>query len=250
MYTSAIISNNFIEIKQQTTPPFVPNSCGGGRKKSLYYTSEQNERNVKSSINRARQQIRRLLECNFSEGYTFLTLTFNEDSNHNIRDYDQCYKSFCDFKKRLAYFLSKQGNCSFKYIGVAEFQEKRAGAIHYHLICNLYYLSKQDLSKLWGNGWVDIKHIKSSPADNEKIANYMKKGIADQRLQQKKKYFRSQGLSEPEYITIENEYEFMQALNNSSCSHLNSESYYSPMYGEVILSTYYSNNAKELKSHA
>lgn len=250
MYTSAIISNNFIEIKQQSIPPIVPIASGGGRKKLSYQTSEQSERNLKTSINRARKQIRRLLECNFSEGYTFVTLTFNEDKNHNIRDYDQCYKAFCDFKKRLAYFLSKHSHSSFKYIGVTEFQEERGGAIHYHLICNLHQISKLDLSKLWGNGWVDIKHIKSSPADNEKIANYMKKGIADSRLHQKKKYFRSQGLTEPECLTIENEIEFMKALNDSSCSYLNSESYYSPMYGEVRLSTYYSINAKELKSNA
>ncbi|QHT45581.1 hypothetical protein M662_03325 [Bacillus sp. SB49] len=251
MYTNVIISKQFIEVKRQSIPPLIPRTQRGGRKKNFNATEDScNELNHRVSVNRARKNIRRLLECNFSFGYSFLTLTFNQDTTHDITDYSQCYKAFCDFKKRLSYYLKTMELPVFKYIGVTEFQDQRNGAIHYHLVCNLNTVNRLKVEELWGNGWVNLQQVVASPTDNEKISSYMKKGISDPRLNKRKKYFRSQHLEKPIYIDLTEDQEKLDQLINSNTLKLSEESYQSPIYGAVNLATYYINNFDGVKIHA
>ncbi|WP_144463782.1 rolling circle replication-associated protein [Siminovitchia fortis] len=125
-------------------------------------STEQYEKNIKVSINRARKQIRRLLECNFPDQYSFMTLTFSTSNEIDTTDIDCCNDMFRKFKKRLDYHLEKMILPKFKYIGVIEFQdESREGAIHYHIVCNLTAVSTKKLEELWSYGWVHKTNITS-----------------------------------------------------------------------------------------
>lgn len=250
MYITAVISNRFVEITQQSVPPLINKTLSGGRKPTSSLLSEHYEANRKTSINRARKEIRRLLECNFSEEYAFITLTFGDSISSDITNIDVCNKKFTDFKKRMAYYLKRNGFQPFKYIGVTEFQDHRNGSVHYHLVCNLTSLSKSTLGDLWDYGWVDIKVVNSNPNENEKLSNYLKKGIGDPRLIGKKKYLRSKFLFKSQKLVIQYPKEMMEYLNHPEQISLSKETYNSPLYGDIQYETFYSKNAKELMNYA
>ncbi|MBY6088221.1 rolling circle replication-associated protein [Priestia flexa] len=249
-YVKATISNRFVEITQQSNLPILNTSYSRGRKLSTNHNSEQYYTNVKKSINRARKQIRRLLECNFTDEYAFVTLTFKSTDEFDTTNIKICNKKFSEFKKRLDYYLQKHGKPKFKYLGVVEFQNKnRNGAIHYHLVCNLINITTKTLEELWSYGWVHIEYTKSDAIENEKIANYLKKGINDPRLNGMKKYFHSHGLKSPITLEINNLEEFYNTLAKCKSTLLEGDTYHSSFLGETKYENYYVDNAKELMEH-
>lgn len=246
-YTKAIISSNYVELTHQTTPPPIKTTSAGGRKPSSKQSMDNYETNLKVSISRARKQIRRLLECNFTNQYAFLTLTFKPSEELDVTDIKSCNKMFADFKKRLSYYLKKNQLPDFKYLGVVEFQEEnRGGAIHYHMICNLTKIPLKTIQDLWTCGWIHRTIAKSNAIENEKIANYLRKGISDQRLNNSKRYFRSQGLKQPIIVEINNHEEFYCNLDECQPTLIDGGTYYSPFSGETKYENYYVDNAKEL----
>ena len=114
-YTKAIISNKLVEVTKRSSPPPTGRTSLGGRNPSINKSSENYEINVKKSSSRARKKIRRLLECNFTDYYAFVTLTFKPSEEMDITDIKSCNKLFADFKKRLAHYLKKQQLSDFKY---------------------------------------------------------------------------------------------------------------------------------------
>jgi hypothetical protein len=85
-----------------------------------------------------------------------------------------------------------------KYVSVLEFQDKNdRGAVHYHMICNLPYIKKSELAKIWGNGFVKINAIDKVDNVGAYVIKYMNKDIDDIRLQGLKAYNCSQGLDKP-----------------------------------------------------
>jgi hypothetical protein len=81
---------------------------------------------------------------------------------------------------------------------VPEFQKR--GAIHYHLLCNIQYLSVAELDGLrviWGNGWIDLKRIDSVENVGAYVAKYLGKANDDNRLFGRKKFFYSLDLLTP-----------------------------------------------------
>ncbi|WML26289.1 hypothetical protein [Neobacillus sp. OS1-33] len=249
-YTKAIISNNLVEVTQQSYPPPTGRTCLGGRKHATELSSENYEANVKKSISRAKNQIRRLLECNFTNQYAFVTLTFAPSENVNVTDIEQCNKMFADFKKRLAYHLKKYKLPKFKYLGVTEFQdEKREGAIHYHLVCNLTEVPPKKLQVLWEYGFVHKTIITSNAIENEKLAHYFNKGITDQRLIGHKKYFRSHGLKNPIILEVKNPDDFYQCLEQCEPTLRTGKDYFSHHTGDTIYQQYYVKNTKELMEY-
>jgi hypothetical protein len=249
-YMKAIISNKYVEVTQQSSPPFVRRTSSGGRKSFSNQSIENYEANLKVSINRARKRIRRLLECNFTDKYAFVTLTFKPSEEIDVTDIKICHKMFCDFKKRLTYYLQKNQLPEFKYLGVIEFQdENRQGAVHYHLVCNLIEIPLGTLQELWQNGWVYRSIVKSDVLENEKIVHYLNKGITDKRLRGKKKYLHSKGLKQPLALTIEDPEEFYDALDKFESTLIDGGTYHSPFYGETKYENYYVKNVEELINH-
>jgi hypothetical protein len=251
MYTKAIISSKYVEVTHQSCPPFTNRTSSGGRKPfSSIQTTENYEINLKVSINRARKKIRRLLECNFTDQYAFITLTFKQSEEADITDITTCHKMFSDFKKRLAYYLQKNQLHPFKYLGVVEFQDKnRQGALHYHIVCNLTEVPLEALQELWHYGLVHKAIIKSAAIENERIAYYLKKGITDKRLTGKKKYFHSRDLKQPRILTVENAEDFYSSLEKLQPTLLEAGIYQSPFYGETKYENYYVEDTKELMEY-
>lgn len=251
-YTKAIISNKHVEITHQSSPP--PTSgrnSVGGRRTSMNQSSENYEVNLKKSINRARKQIRRLLECNFPDSYAFITLTFSSTEELDVTNIKSCNKMFADFKKRLAYYLKKHQLSNFKYLGVTEFHDKnRSGAVHYHLICNLTEVSTEVLQELWQHGWVDKAITRSNATENEKIAFYLNKGITDPRLNGHKRYFHSHSLKQPIVLEVKDPIEFYKYLEEGTPTLTYGETYHSPYTGETKYEQYYLENAEELIQYA
>ncbi|MFJ5622940.1 hypothetical protein ACIQD3_09415 [Peribacillus loiseleuriae] len=247
-YTKAIICNRHVEVTHQSYPPSTGRRTSlGGRKPSINQSSENYEVNIKKSISRARKQIRRLLECNFTDQYAFITLTFKPTEEVNVTDIKSCSKMFADFKKRLAYYLKMNHLADFKYLGVTEFHDKnRQGVIHYHLVCNLTEVSLEALQELWRYGWVHTAATTSNAIENEKIAFYLNKGITDPRLNGHKRYFHSHGLKKPIVLEVKNPAEFYEHLDGCKPILTHGETYHSPYTGETKYEQYYLESAKEL----
>lgn len=138
-----------------------------------------------------RFEIKRIIDCNFDDRSTFLTLTFRE----NIQDIERANREFTLFIKRLKRYLKNQ---QLKYIATWELQQR--GAIHYHLVLfSVPYIKNDKLSELWGNGFIKINKIKET-VKNEAVGVYITKYFVkdlDKKANQKKAYFCSRNLIKP-----------------------------------------------------
>lgn len=143
------------------------------------------------NVLRTKKALKRMVNSN-PDLNKFLTLTFAE----NQKDWKIANGEFRKFIKRCS---RKYKN--FKYIAVPEFQKR--GAIHFHLVCNINYLSIQQLDGLrilWRNGWIDLKRIDKLENVGAYMAKYMTKQNCDSRFFHKKKFFRSLRLMLPQII--------------------------------------------------
>ncbi len=157
-------------------------------------TDEDKALNREKVLQRARSRVRRLA-CANPQLNKFFTLTFAD----NVTDLKYANNQFCCFIKRLNRYLTKMHKDKVQYIAVVEFQER--GAVHYHLLCNLPYISANKLQEIWKNGFVKINKIDDVDNVGAYVTKYMSKDNADERLIGNRCYFTSQGLQEP--ITIE-----------------------------------------------
>lgn len=148
-------------------------------------TEPKSKTKRKDSINRTRNEIRRLINCNpdFSK---FYTLTFAE----NIPDVKITNKHFSKFIMRMEYRYE-----DFKYIAIIEFQKR--GAVHYHFLCNLPFIDSREIEKIWGFGFIKIKKINEVTNLGAYFCKYLNKDMTDERLFNKKKYFCSKNLKRP-----------------------------------------------------
>lgn len=138
-------------------------------------------------------KLRRIINCNYNEKSSFLTLTFR--NHYNEEDVEKANSELGKFRKRLGrYFKSKE--LELKYLTTWELTEK--GRIHYHLILfDVPYLDRKKLESLWGQGFIDIKHIRDN-IDNVAlyISKYFTKDI-EKKAKYKKSFFYSQNLKKP-----------------------------------------------------
>jgi len=170
--------------------------------------SNNYEENRKQVLQRAKKNLRRLINSNvgqYGKEFTakFLTLTFKE----NIKDLDKANYEFEKFIKRLNYHCFGTKKANLKYTCVVEFQKR--GAIHYHVIIyNMPYIKANDIVNVWGNGFIKINKIDDVDNVGAYVSEYLGqaekgqgKNIEDDRLQGKKSYFSSRGLYNPIEIT-------------------------------------------------
>lgn len=134
------------------------------------------------SLSRTRTHIRRMVNSN-KDMDRFLTLTFAE----NVVDLDQAHYEFKKFRQKLQRMF-KQHN--FKYVAVVEFQKR--GAIHYHLMCNIPWLSiakLKSLTEVWGNGRIKLEVVRDKMKTGAYIAKYVNDQKKDIRYFARKIYF-------------------------------------------------------------
>jgi len=136
------------------------------------------------NIIRTRQNIRRLINSN-TDLNKFLTLTFAD----NVQCVDTANYEFKKFIIRLKYQYPE-----LKYLTVIEFQKR--GAVHYHMVCNMPYVSKDLLQDIWGKGFIKINRIQHCDNVGAYVSKYLSKETSA-RLFNKKKYFCSRDLIRP-----------------------------------------------------
>lgn len=202
------------------------------------------------SLKRAKANLRRLINANvgqYGREFTakFLTLTFRE----NVQNIKQANYEFNKFIKRLNYRLYGTKKVNLKYTTVIEFQKR--GAIHYHtIIYNMPYLKANELSNIWGNGFIKINNIDNIDNVGAYVGEYLGKAdkgqgkdIEDDRLRGQKTYFSSRGLLKPVEITDKKIVEQVaDALLNRKPTY--SATYENEYLGSVIYKQY---NIKKLK---
>jgi hypothetical protein len=138
------------------------------------------------NITRTRNTVRRLALANFSEGAKFVTFTFAENIT-SVKEANAHWKLFMLRMRR------KYGKV--RYMAVIEFQKR--GAVHYHVIWDLPYIKKGELSEIWGNGFIKINRIDHVDNVGAYIVKYMTKDLIDERLMAVKAYQCSMGLDRP-----------------------------------------------------
>ena len=136
------------------------------------------------SINRTRTEIRRLINSN-PQLTKFMTLTFAK----NITDLKEANYIFNQFIKRMNYKYP-----DFKYLAIPEFQQR--GAVHYHLLCEMPFIHYREITEIWRQGNIDIKKLNNVDNIGAYVCKYLSKDMFDERTFGKKKFFRSQSLSE------------------------------------------------------
>lgn len=176
-------------------------------KNNVSYTLSSRQ---KSNI-RSRRTLNDLILLNFSQRFTFITLTFKE----NISDIEYSNYVFKVFIKKFKYYLRKKfNNFELKYIAVPELQKR--GAIHFHLVTNVpQYVRYIDLIKMWqksisnnkhaskktSGGSLHIKYSNNETYNTQLIARYLTKYLTKQNERTeflgKKTYFCSRNLKRP-----------------------------------------------------
>lgn len=137
------------------------------------------------SVNRTRTEIRRLINSN-PQLTKFMTLTFAK----NITDLKEANYIFNQFIKSMNYKYP-----DFKYLAIPEFQQR--GAVHYHLLCEMPFIHFREIAEIWGQGNIDIRTLNDVDNIGAYVCKYLSKDMFDERTFGKKKFFRSQSLSEP-----------------------------------------------------
>jgi len=126
------------------------------------------------TIYRAVNTLRRLIFANFTENDKFITLTFNNEQDFDINDLDECLIRYQKFMRKL------RAKYKFlKYLTVPEFQKR--GAVHYHILCNLPYITQSELQKLWPYGFSKINAVKSTTHLALYLVKYLSKKFDDPR---------------------------------------------------------------------
>lgn len=190
----AIVSGNLVELYQFEYPLLLNRSKSKTEKCLRDRTDEYKER----TANKGNFSIRRLLHSNFSKYDKFISLTFNDENDFNIKSLHACEK----YKKKFLAKLKRNLKADLKYIAVPEFQDKnQRGAVHYHIVCNLPYIEKQEIVDYWPYGFLDIRAIESIDKQAYYLAKYISKNSLDKRFSGKKAYVTSNNLvrSKPIY---------------------------------------------------
>lgn len=188
---------------------------------------EESKARQESYYKRKIFDIERLIDCNYNDKSTFLTLTFAR----NLEDLPEANKEFNLFIKRLKYHLKKLDEAneddeaveniedvkvdetdetdenteddeekeSLKYISIWERQER--GAIHYHVIMfNLPFIEAKKIEEIWKNGFIKINLIKDEDKATGSVSTYLTKYFVKdiaERVREKKAYFSSRNLKKP-----------------------------------------------------
>lgn len=161
---------------------------------------EQQERLNRMSKTRleTKWKILRLVDANFDDKTSFLTLTVKE----NIQERDEFTRLFKAFVKRFNYQIFKTKKRKLKYLAVLERQKR--GAWHAHiLLFSVPYIPHKELLQMWKIGSVRINklnHLDDSSNAGRYVVKYMEKGIGQGLLESfgKKSYLASRNLKKPE----------------------------------------------------
>ena len=189
MYKKVIISGDIVELYEYEKLNVKGSEIDyENRAKRGEGEQERSLQDYKQTSKKRGETVRRLINANFDcNNSKFVTLTFAENEKLDITDVKSCNKEFKKFIQRLTRRYD-----DLKYVAVIEFQKR--GAIHYHMVCNLPYMKKKELTEIWGLGFVKINKIEHVDNVGAYVSKYMSKEAADERLRGLKGYNYSKGL--------------------------------------------------------
>ena len=188
-YEKIIVTKGIVEVWRYEKL----NTKGGGARSG---DGKEHEQNYRKTQRTRRNRIRQLVCMNFDSGSKFVTLTFDDKQPFDIKDVKACNAYFKKFVMRMKYRYP-----DFKYVAVIEFQDRNGrGAVHYHVICNLPFLRKAELAKIWGAGFVKINAIDKVDNVGAYVIKYMTSDMDDTRLCGLQAYLHTRGLEEPKQV--------------------------------------------------
>lgn len=151
--------------------------------------------NKERNAYRSKRKVIDLAMCNFTEKDKFLTLTYDDLQNFDIKSIKESNKRFTLFIRRL-----RRKYPILKYLAVIEFQDKKRKAVHYHLIYNLPFVHWSILKKLWSHGDIHIRRPKDMRHITFYIPKYFNKNINDIRFKGHRSFMYSKNLIKPKKI--------------------------------------------------
>lgn len=170
--------------------PYRQRRCRKSKKKeSLPKQKNLNEKNSKDSM-------RRTIECNFTCRDWFATLGWTDEKRPKTEK--RMSNDLKNFFERIRRFLKKNKRGELKYIYVIEYDDDKK--VHIHMILN-NVVSIEELQKIWGNGNVDVEHLREDDLGYEWLAEYLAKDPKG-----KKRWVPSRNLKRPEIITNDFKY--------------------------------------------
>lgn len=190
-YEKITIQKNIIDVKRYQHL----NVHGGGDHtdgEGLFH-----DENYKRTQRCRRESVRQLAAMNFDRNSKFVTLTFKDTDEFDIRSVKDCDKRFKLFIDRL-----RRRYPELMYLAVIEFQDKHGrGAVHYHMLCNLPFIKAKKLEEIWKYGYVKINAIDKVDHVGAYISKYMTADMDDERLCGLKAYLYSRNLQKPIQVT-------------------------------------------------
>lgn len=176
----AVLSGKVYEVKEYEKPVFYNyESKATGKKKTENSKRENN-------LNQSKKKLRRLINANVNydnfKQNVFLTLSFSDAKKGS--DIKKCKYEFKNFIQRLKTYLGDK-KYNLKYVYVTEIQHKRQEKYgdrvwHFHVIFfNLPFVKNDDLSKIWGNGFIKINSINNVDNVGSYVIKYMEKDSDD-----------------------------------------------------------------------
>ena len=158
---------------------------------------EQRLERMKKTRLEAKWSLLRLVDCNFDDTTSFLTLTTKE----NISERNEFKDLLKTFIKRFNYHIFQTKISHLKYIAVLEKQKR--GAWHAHiLLFSVPYIPHKKLLELWGHGAVRINKVDVDSKENRGryVTKYFEKGIGQELLENfgKQAYLSSRNLKKPD----------------------------------------------------
>lgn len=154
-------------------------SIGHSRKRN-----KSKDEKMIETLNRRIRHLSRLINCNFSVGDSFVTLTYSHDASERLlsdmpSDVNDAEYEYCEANKEIRSLIDrcryhcKKLKIRFLCIYVTSNMERDHGnptRIHHHLLVNREAV--EILTKQWTNGYVDVEPLRDQ-LDYIKIASYM-----------------------------------------------------------------------------
>jgi cadmium resistance protein CadD (predicted permease) len=184
--------NNYVIVQGKTHEgtKIIEGILEGENQKEKQEKEKQSNKDRKTTLNNARNNIIRLIKAN-DDMNTFITLTFAEE-----QDYKESKKSLNIFFTKL-----RKNYNALKYIWILEYGDKN-NRLHYHLLCNIPIGIKMSSSKekksqehkvlennfskrYWKYGFVDIRKLDQEGNTNIAlyVATYITKSMDNKELE-------------------------------------------------------------------
>ena len=142
------------------------------------------EKKIVGNLEYAKLQLARTLNCNYTRGDLWLTLTYDTAGLAKIRDdYHAAKKEAGKFVDRLVYRLKKQGVVCRWVLSTSciDGETGELVRLHHHLVITgegfrmegrTLMLGEECLDDIWGNGTVDYKALRNQK-DYKPLADYI-----------------------------------------------------------------------------